>query len=77
MVSAIIRETVARMLGLDPNAVNEATVPSNLEGWDSTLFLELVLALEERLGFQFDADDIARIHSVGDIEALARVRHAG
>lgn len=73
-VNADIREVVARVLGLDVGEVNEATRPADAEGWDSAQFIDLVLALEERLGIQFDVDQLATIDSVGDIEEMARQR---
>lgn len=69
-----VRETVALVLGLDVASVGEATSPATVEGWDSERFVELILALEERLGFQFTPDEISSIDTVGDIEAVARVR---
>lgn len=72
-VNADIREVVARILGLDVNDVNETTRPADIEGWDSARFIDLVLALEERLGIQFDVDQLATIETVGDIEGMARI----
>lgn len=73
---ASVRETVALVLGLDPASVDERTSPTTVDGWDSERFVELVLALEERLGFQFTPDEISSIDTVGDIEAVARARAA-
>lgn len=74
MVITTIRETVALVLGLDPARVDESTSPASVEAWDSERFVELVLALEESLGFQFTADEISSIATVGDIEAVAIAR---
>lgn len=71
----LVRDTVALVLGLDH--VDESTSPATVDGWDSERFVELVLALEERLGFQFTPDEISSIQNVGDIEAIARARDAG
>jgi acyl carrier protein len=73
----VIRETVALVLGLDPADVTESTSPASVDGWDSARFVELVLALEEKLGFQFSAEEIAAIQTVGDIEALTAGRISG
>jgi len=73
----VIRDTVALVLGLDRATVDERTSPATVEGWDSERFIELVLALEEKLGFQFAADEISAIQTVGDIEALAAQRSVG
>ena len=73
-MSADIREVVARVLGLDVAAVNATTRPADIEGWDSAQFIDLVLALEERLGIQFDVDQLAAMENVGDIEEMARLR---
>ncbi len=73
-MNTAIREVVARVLGLAPERVDPTTRPAYIDGWDSARFVDLVLALEERLGFQFDIDELAAMRSVGDTEDLARQR---
>jgi acyl carrier protein len=72
-VSAV-RETVALVLGLDPAAVDERTSPQTEPRWDSMRHLDLVLALEDRLGVRFTIDELATLRSVGAIEAVVAGR---
>ena len=69
-----VRETVALVLGLDISDVSASTSPETAPAWDSVRFVELVFALEDRLGFQFTFDEIARMRSVADIERALEIR---
>jgi acyl carrier protein len=40
---------------------------TQIDSWDSMRHLNLMLALEERLGVRFSSDAMARMESVGDI----------
>jgi acyl carrier protein len=45
---------------------------AELDGWDSLKGVRLVLRLEEIVGRELSEDDIARLHSVRDVEQLLR-----
>jgi acyl carrier protein len=72
-VSAV-RETVALVLGLDVASVDERTSPQTEPRWDSMRHLDLVLALEDRLGVRFTIDELAALRSVGAIESVVAGR---
>src|SRR2546427_5339838 len=74
LVLSAVRETVALVLGLDVSDVSASTSPETAPAWDSVRFVELVFALEDRLGFQFTFDEIARMCSVADIERALEIR---
>lgn len=54
-------------------AIGRETTPVQLPSWTSMAHLELVLALEQRFGVMFEAEEIANLASVAAIAtALAR-----
>ena len=48
----------------DTAGITLDTTPVQLPGWTSMAHLELVLAVENRFGLMFDADEIAELASV-------------
>lgn len=47
--------------------VDESTTPDKLENWDSLRHMNLVVALEEEFGVEFDEDDIVEMLSLDAI----------
>ena len=70
-VFALIRERLAEILEIDEDVITlEATFAEDL-GADSLALIELVEVLEEDIGertvgFTFDDEDLAELHTVGD-----------
>jgi acyl carrier protein len=66
------RELIAEILR------NNAVIPqgeillANVEGWDSLKGVRLVLRLEEIVGRELSEDDIAKLHSVADVDLLLK-----
>jgi acyl carrier protein len=48
-------------------AIAPETSPETLAGWDSVAQIQIVLAVEEAFDMRFTTDQVARLHSVGDI----------
>jgi acyl carrier protein len=48
-----------------------------IESWDSLQHLNLILALEQEFGLQFTPEEIERLSSVGDINALLEQKLRG
>ena len=46
----LLKNTVARVLGVSPEDINDDTSMDNLSEWDSVKHLNLVLAIEEVFG---------------------------
>ena len=66
--------TTARRLLADALALDERTLPADarigaLEQWDSLAHMRILLALEERMGRQLNADEVVAIASLADIAA--------
>jgi acyl carrier protein len=65
----------AKQLLADAAHCDLAAIPDDVrigrfERWDSLAHLRLVLAIEERIGRQLDADESVRIESLADIALL-------
>ncbi len=46
------------------------TTAADIQGWDSFGHLNLVLALESRLGMKFKTTEIESLHNVGELAGL-------
>lgn len=47
-----------------------------IERWDSLTHVEIVFMLEERFDVRFSEEEIVALHSLADIVALLREKHA-
>jgi acyl carrier protein len=57
----------------DEMTVTLETGSKDIDGWDSVAQVKLVLAVEERFGFQFSEDEVSSIKTVGGfVEAIER-----
>jgi acyl carrier protein len=70
----VVRETVALVLGVDPASVDAQTSPETEPRWDSLRHVDVLIALEDRLGLRFTSDELARLKSVGAIESIVAGR---
>ena len=62
---------------LETDSIAETDSVKTIPAWDSVRHLSLIMALEERFGITFDAEEIPELISVQAIsEALARHRGA-
>ena len=55
----------AEILEVDPASLSDQSAPDNVKGWDSAKSLEIVVALEETLGFEFSAEELSEMASIG------------
>jgi len=53
-----IKSVMASVFEVDSSQINSDTSPDTLESWDSLKHMNLILALEEEFGVEFDDDDI-------------------
>ena len=64
---------VSTVLDLPAEAVARGISPDTVERWDSEKHVELVVALEDRFGCEFDADEVPELTSLERMqEILAR-----
>ncbi len=65
-----VRNIAADIFSVDPQALHSGSSPEQVEQWDSVQHLNLVLALEQKYGIQFEPEEMDRMHSLGEIAAL-------
>lgn len=53
-----IKSVMVSVFEVDSSQINNDTSPDTLESWDSLKHMNLILALEEEFGVEFDDDDI-------------------
>ena len=71
----ICMQAALKLSDADTAGINIETTAAQLPGWTSMAHLELVLALENRFGLMFEAEEIAELASVRAIvSALERER---
>jgi acyl carrier protein len=83
-VFGLIRERLAEILEIDEDGITRASSFAEDLGADSLALIELVEVLEEdvgerTVGFSFDDEDLAELHTVGDAVdyVMARLGAAG
>ena len=59
----------------DPNIVLlPSTTAADIDGWDSVGHVNLVLALEARLGVKFTISEVESLHNVGEMAGLVEYK---
>jgi acyl carrier protein len=65
-----VRQIMATVMAVPPDAIRSDTVPNDIPAWDSLTHLILVVALETELDIQFRDAEHERMASVADICAV-------
>ena len=71
-----VREIAADVLQVDRGALRAESSPQSVESWDSVQHLNLVLALEEQFGMQFEPDEMDGMKSIGAIAEMLSAKGA-
>ncbi|HEX8232785.1 MAG TPA: acyl carrier protein [Caulobacteraceae bacterium] len=66
-ISRQVRETIAGFFQVPAERVNDGTVVDDIQGWDSTRHVGLILELEDQLGIMFDVERISAFENVGEL----------
>ena len=61
---------------LDPGDFSEELVPEDVMLWDSLGHMNMVGAIEEEFGLEFEVDEITEMTSVGKILEMIRAKSA-
>ncbi len=69
-----LRQVLQNVLEIDSISENDSA--ETIATWDSVRHLSLILALEERFGLNFDADEIPELTSVAAIARAIERRKA-
>jgi acyl carrier protein len=67
---ATLREIFGQYFGQQFDDFGEDTLQTDIEKWDSTAHVGLVLEIERRFNIEFTPSELARLTSVGAIRAL-------
>ena len=73
-VADTVRQIAADIFGLPLYQVTDSTSPRNVADWDSVQHLNFVLAIEARLGVQFEPMEIEKMQSIGETIRIATER---
>jgi acyl carrier protein len=71
-----VRGIAADVLQVPATRITPDTRPATIEGWDSVQHLNLILALEDAFGLQFDPEEIERMTSIDGIVSTIDARDA-
>ncbi len=70
------REFLASVIKVGVDEIPENPTPENFAEWDSLTHSEILMALEDLIGRELEAEEIASIDSLADIQAILAA-HAG
>jgi acyl carrier protein len=56
----------------DMNSIKDEMGPDEIKDWDSLAHVELVTALGDEFGVNFDVVDISRMYTIGDIKKILK-----
>jgi acyl carrier protein len=77
-IYAIFSEILGGILGKEIPVLSASTTPTEIDGWDSFITVNLVVAIERRFAFKMAASDFRMLTCVGDFVAvIARSGGAG
>ncbi len=62
--------TIAGVVGVAPETLNEDSSPETVPAWDSLNHLNIVMALEGEFGISLSVDDTLEMHNVGVIRSI-------
>ena len=69
-MNAQLAETLASVFGMKVSEIVPGLTQSDIESWDSLKQMDLVVSLEDRFNVTLDVEDIVRMTSVSEIEAV-------
>lgn len=66
-VSDTVLKYIADYFAVDIDQISPATVAYDIEGWDSMSNAEIILGLEEKLGYELEPDELINLNNVGSL----------
>lgn len=64
-----LKKTLATILNLPVEKINENSSPANIPEWDSLKQMQIMLAVEDEFGIQFSDDEI---HQLSDYLSIRK-----
>jgi len=71
-----VRDVVADIMAVAPEAITAEMTPDDLDGWDSLSMLNMILDLQDRLDIAFEPADVEGMTSVGAVAAVVEAKLA-
>lgn len=65
-----IKNVMAAVFNVDSDSIGSGFTPETVEMWDSLRHMNLVIALEQEFGVEFDENDIPAMLSMPSIAAI-------
>ena len=65
-------KTIAEVLGVPSDSINDDSSPETIPTWDSLNHLNIVMALEFENGMSMEVEDVLEMHNVGLIRKTLR-----
>ena len=65
-----VRIVASDIFGVPTEKITAESSPETIENWDSMQHLNLVLAIEEKFGVQFEPEDIEEMKNIGAVATL-------
>jgi acyl carrier protein len=72
-----VRGIASDVLQVAPGSLSAESSPQTVENWDSVQHLNLVLALEEQFGVQFEPDEMDGMKSIGASAGILVQKNGG
>ncbi len=63
-------ELFQEVLKVDPSTLNDGMTMDDVSLWDSLRHMELIVAIEQKFGFELNFDEISSMNSIGGIRKL-------
>ncbi len=73
----LARRLMAEAFAVEAGSIGPDTAIGTLDAWDSLAHMRLILALEDHLGEQLDADVVVEIESFSDVERVLATNGRG
>ncbi len=70
MISEALKRTILAELKLTDCDLEDATLASEVPGWDSLSHVRILTAVEETFGVRFRGLEVLRLKNVGELQAL-------
>ena len=69
-----LQDVFRQVFGDDSIALQDSTTADDVDGWDSMMHINLIIAIEKRFGVKFAAAEIASLKAEGsDVGALVKL----
>ncbi len=65
-----VRQLAADIFAVPVQKIGADSSPDTISAWDSMQHLNLILALEEKFGFQLSPEEMEQMRSLGQISAM-------